>query len=77
MDFHLVVEASIDGRWYLVDSTGLAPRGSMVRIVTGVDASEAAFLTSVGANLSLRSMHVGAVASDPLLVDDGGRTYLW
>ena len=44
MDFHAVFEAQgQDGRWYADDATDLAPRQSMVRIVTGRDAADAAF----------------------------------
>ena len=44
MDFHAVFEAQdLDGRWYAYDATDLAPRQSMVRIVTGRDAADAAF----------------------------------
>ena len=45
MDFHAVVEAAIDGQWRAVDATTLAPRQSLVRIATGRDASDTAFLT--------------------------------
>ncbi len=77
MDFHSVVEVCVDGLWYVIDSTGMAPRASMVRIATGVDASEAAFLTTVGGNLSLSWLRVGAVASPQMLADDGALTYVW
>ncbi len=45
MDFHAVVEAAIDGQWRVVDATTLAPRETLVRIATGRDASDTAFLT--------------------------------
>ncbi len=45
MDFHAVVEAAIDGRWRVVDATTLAPATALVRIATGRDASDTAFLT--------------------------------
>lgn len=77
MDFHSVVEACVDGLWYLIDATGLAPRASMVRIATGVDSSETAFLTTVRGNLTLSWIGVGASGSPQTLVDDGGLTFLW
>lgn len=45
MDFHAVAEVCLDGRWQLVDATRLAPRQTMVRIATGRDASDTAFLS--------------------------------
>ncbi|MBV9830939.1 MAG: transglutaminase family protein [Marmoricola sp.] len=69
MDFHAVVEAAIDGRWWVVDATTLAPRGSLVRIATGRDASDTAFLTVQSGRTDLRTMKVEATA-DPALPDD-------
>ena len=46
MDFHAVAEAAIGGKWYVVDATLLAPRKSLVRICTGRDAADTAFLSS-------------------------------
>ncbi len=45
-DFHAVFEVYLDGRWWLVDPTRLAPIEGMVRIATGRDAADIAFLTS-------------------------------
>ena len=36
MDFHAVAEALIEGVWYVVDGTLLAPRRSLVRKPQGV-----------------------------------------
>lgn len=69
MDFHAVAEAHIEGAWHVVDATTLAPRQSLVRIATGRDAADTAFLTNHGADLTLRSMRVGAVV-DELPTDD-------
>ncbi len=69
MDFHAVAEAWVDGRWLVVDATRLAPRQSLVRISTGRDASDIAFLTNHIGNLALRSVDVNAV-SDTLTTDD-------
>ncbi len=78
MDFHAVAEACLDGAWYVVDPTCLAPRQAMVRIATGADASDTAFLTSVGGRLTLQSMNVTAVAEPDLPLDDTAATaFLW
>lgn len=69
MDFHAVAEALVDGRWYVVDATALAPRQSLIRIATGRDASDTAFLSSAGGWVKLLEMEVGAVA-DVLPRDD-------
>lgn len=69
MDFHAVAEALVDGRWYVVDATTLAPRQSLVRIATGRDASDTAFLSSSGGWVKLLELEVGATA-DVLPRDD-------
>jgi transglutaminase-like putative cysteine protease len=69
MDFHAVAEAAIDGRWCVVDATTLAPRSTLLRIATGRDASDTAFLSVRGAAVSLLDMTVTAVA-DQLPPDD-------
>ena len=70
MDFHAVTEGCIDGVWNVVDPTLLAPRASMVRIVTGADASDIAFMTTVRGAVDLNSMEVTAVAMPSLPADD-------
>ncbi|CAN5365582.1 transglutaminase family protein [soil metagenome] len=70
MDFHAVVEAYSDGGWYSVDATALAPRASMVRIATGRDAADTAFMSTVRGNVMLFSYEVTAVADDGLPDDD-------
>ena len=70
MDFHAVAEAFVDGAWYVVDATRLAPRPSLLRIATGRDATDTAFLSYYGGSLRLRSMTVTAV-TDTKAVDDG------
>jgi transglutaminase-like putative cysteine protease len=70
MDFHAVVEAAIDGEWRAVDATTLAPRESLVRIATGRDASDTAFLTVQSGRADLVSMKVDAAASPDLPLDD-------
>lgn len=69
MDFHAAAEALIDGQWYLVDPTLLAPRESMVRIATGADASDIAFLTTLRGVVDLQRVSVTALA-EPSLPDD-------
>lgn len=69
MDFHAVVEACVESTWYVVDPTCLAPRSSMVRIATGADAADTAFLTTVAGAVELVEMEVTAVA-EPELPDD-------
>lgn len=68
-DFHAVVEALVDGRWVVVDSTRLAPRGGLVRMATGRDATDTAFLTNTLADVNLRQLRVEA-SSDETLTDD-------
>ena len=70
MDFHAVVEAAIEGRWRVVDATTLAPRASLVRIATGRDASDTAFLTVQSGRADLISMRVDATAAPDLPGDD-------
>ena len=69
MDFHAVCEAYVDGIWHVVDATALAPRQSLVRIATGRDAADTAFLTNHWSDLILRELTVTAVA-DALPRDD-------
>ncbi|MGE0665254.1 MAG: transglutaminase family protein [Sphingomonadales bacterium] len=45
-DFHAIFEVYLDGRWWLVDPTRLAPVEGIVRIATGRDAADIAFLTT-------------------------------
>lgn len=71
MDFHAVSEVMIDGAWWVVDGTGLAPRGSMVRIAAGRDAADTAFLDAIRGQIELVSMSVDARCEGPLPTDDG------
>lgn len=64
MDFHAVAEVYLDGAWHVVDATRLAPRGSLVRIATGRDAADCAFLDFHGAHVGLDRMRVDATDSD-------------
>jgi len=74
MDFHAVVEALVDvgggtegggKKWVVVDSTRLAPRRSMVRMATGRDATDTAFLTNTLSDIQLLRLEVDATSSEP------------
>jgi transglutaminase-like putative cysteine protease len=71
MDFHAVVEALVGGAWHVVDGTGLASRPALVRIATGRDAADTAFLTVQSGRADLLSVSVSASARDGLPADDG------
>lgn len=60
MDFHAVAEAYVDGSWYVIDATRLSNRRSLVRIATGRDAADCAFLSYHGGYVGLTRMHVDA-----------------
>lgn len=65
-DFHAVVEVWLDGRWWLADPTRLAPVEGLVRIASGRDAGDIAFLTTSG-EIDLIEMSVTAErAASPL-----------
>ncbi|WP_438354289.1 transglutaminase-like domain-containing protein [Microbacterium sp. CJ88] len=68
MDFHAVAEAWVDDAWRVVDATTLAPRSTLVRIATGRDAADSAFLTTISGRVDLAAMEVTAVAD--VLPDD-------
>ncbi len=69
MDFHAVCEAHVNGVWCAIDATTLAPRTSLVRIATGRDAADTAFMTVVSGHAELLDVVVGAVV-DALPDDD-------
>ena len=66
MDFHAVVEAYYDDGWHIVDPTRLAPRDSMVRIATGRDAADTAFITTQTGRFRFGGVVVNAIV-DPVL----------
>jgi hypothetical protein len=70
MDFHAVAEALVEDQWLAADATTLAPRPAMLRIATGRDAADTAFLTSTGTSVELTSLEVTAVADSGLPDDD-------
>jgi transglutaminase-like putative cysteine protease len=70
MDFHAVFECmGVDGHWYAYDATDLAPRQSMVRIVTGRDAADAAFASVNSGIATLQHVEVSATTGGALPVD--------
>ena len=72
MDFHAVVEALVDGAWRVVDPTRLAPRGSLVRIATGRDAADTAFLSTYGGDVRFAFLEVTATTEGDLPIEDLG-----
>ena len=47
-DLHAVAEVYVGGRWRLIDPTGKAPIDGLVRVATGLDAADIAFMTIFG-----------------------------
>ena len=70
MDFHAVAEAVVDDQWRVVDATLLAPRSSLVRIATGRDAADTAFLSTYGGAADLLEYGVTAITDGYLPSDD-------
>jgi transglutaminase-like putative cysteine protease len=70
MDFHAVVEARRGSGWEVLDPTRLAPRSSLVRIATGRDAADTAFVTTLGGETELTSIKVSTVVDGDLPTDD-------
>jgi transglutaminase-like putative cysteine protease len=56
-DFHACFEAYIGGYWIIVDATKLVPLNGLVKIATGVDATDTAFASIFG-NLQFVSLNV-------------------
>ena len=70
MDFHAVTEAYVDDRWCVVDPTYLAPRSALLRISTGRDAADTAFLSTHHGLATLVEQEVTAVVDGELPTDD-------
>lgn len=66
MDFHAVAEAFVDGHWRVVDGTLLAPRQTLVRIATGRDAADIAFLDNHDGMIILNRLEVTAYSDGDL-----------
>lgn len=62
-DFHAVAEVFVGGMWQLVDATGMASAGSMVKIGVGRDAADVAFLTAFAPVLMNRQQIEVSVAN--------------
>ncbi len=77
MDFHAVTEAFVEGAWHVIDTTGLADPTALVRIASGRDAADCAFLTFHGGSARLKRMRIDAwvqhgeerIDPSPLAVD--------
>jgi transglutaminase-like putative cysteine protease len=63
-DFHAVFEVYLDGGWWMVDPTRLAPVDGLVRIGVGRDAADIAFLTTSGPCTSISQSVTVTAASD-------------
>ena len=70
MDFHAVAEAAIGDEWRVVDATLLAPRSSLLRIATGRDAADTAFMSTYGGASELVDVQVSAIVDGPLPADN-------
>ena len=70
MDFHAVVEADVDGVWKTVDATRLAPTSALVRICSGRDAADTAFLSLFGGRATMGTMQVTATVDGDLPAPD-------
>ena len=78
MDFHAVAEAYCEGAWYVIDATRLANRRALVRIATGRDAADCAFLSYHGGYVGLTRMRVDAmVVPDDASADALTAPALW
>ena len=73
MEFHAVCRgATSTAPWWVVDATRLAPRQSLLRVATGRDAADTAFLTNFGGAVTLNGLEVTAVVDD-FGTDDGSQ----
>jgi transglutaminase-like putative cysteine protease len=70
MDFHAVAEVALDGVWEVVDATQRAPRSALLRLATGRDAADTAFLTTHHGQVRFGSVSVTAHAAPELPADD-------
>lgn len=72
MEFHAVAEAYVDDAWWVVDATQLAPRQSLLRVATGRDAADTAFVTNYGPPTTLDALEVMAIV-DNFELDDASQ----
>jgi hypothetical protein len=69
MDFHAVAESYVEGQWRVVDATLPAPRQTLVRISTGRDAADTAFLDNHKGAINVNTMTVTATTNSDLPAD--------
>nr|WP_249420123.1 transglutaminase family protein [Rhabdothermincola salaria] len=69
MEFHAVVEAHLDGVWWVLDPTRLAPRRSLLRVATGRDAADTAFLTVLDGTAELLANEMTVTIDGDLPLD--------
>lgn len=66
-DLHAVAEVYLGGCWRLIDPTGLAPIEGLVRVATGRDAADIAFMTIFGeAQLVAQAFTIQRTAGWPI-----------
>lgn len=70
MDFHAVVEVKSTRGWEVLDPTRLAPRTPLVRIATGRDAADTAFVSVIHGKAEMTTVEVGATVAGDLPADD-------
>jgi len=63
-DFHACFEAYVGGYWVIVDATKLVPINGLVKIASGVDATDTAFASIFG-NLMFQRMEVNVTSLSP------------
>jgi transglutaminase-like putative cysteine protease len=76
MDFHAVAEIDVADHWSVYDATALAPRSMLVRVATGRDAADTAFVTVSEGQAELTATTVRAVSDGDLPPDTSGRVNL-
>jgi hypothetical protein len=69
MDFHAVAEAIVGGQWRVVDGTLLTPGQTLVRIATGRDAADIAYLDNHKGAITPNKLAVMAVVDGDLPTD--------
>lgn len=59
-DFHACFEVYLGGKWIIVDATKLVPVNALIKIATGIDATDTA-LASIFGNLQFQSLEVNSI----------------
>jgi len=62
-DFHACFEVYLGGKWVVVDATKMVPVTGLIKIATGIDATDTA-LASIFGNLGFQSLEVDAELLD-------------